>query len=46
MKYSQQAAKIMENTEGMIGFCKTFAECVVWHIQEMVMKIDKEIKND
>ncbi len=46
MKYAQQAAKIMENTDGMIGFCKNFAECVVWHIQEIIIKIEKEIKND
>jgi len=46
MKYSQQAAKIMENTEGMIGFCKSFSECFVWHIQEIIIKIEKEIKND
>ncbi len=46
MKYAQQAAKIMENTEGMVGFCKSFSECVVWHIKEIIIKIEKEIKND
>ncbi len=44
MKYSQQVAKIMENTEGMIGFCKSFSECFGWHIQEIILKIKKEIE--
>jgi hypothetical protein len=45
IKYAQQSEKIMENTEGMVGFCKSFSECFVWHIQEIIMKIKNEIKN-
>ncbi len=41
MKYAEQAEKIMDNTDEMIGFCKTFAECVVWHIKEIIMNIKK-----
>ena len=39
MKYAEQAEKIMDNTEDMEGFCKNFAECFVWHIKEIIMKI-------
>jgi hypothetical protein len=39
MKYAEHAEKIMSNTEGMIGFCKSFAECFVWHIQQIITKI-------
>ncbi len=46
MKYSEQAEKIMKNTDGMVGFCKSFSECFVWHIQQIIMKIDKEIKQN
>jgi hypothetical protein len=46
MKYAQKAEQIMTNTNGMIGFCKSFAECFVWHIQEIIIKIKIEIKID
>ncbi len=39
MKYAEHAEKIMSNTEGMVGFCKSFAECFVWHIQQIITKI-------
>ncbi len=42
IKYAQQSEKIMENTEGMVGFCKSFSECFVWHIQEIIKKNSKK----
>jgi hypothetical protein len=44
MKYAQQAEKIMENTDGMIGFCKSFSDCFIYHIQEIIMKINNNNK--
>lgn len=39
MKYTQQVEKIMDNTQGMIGFCKSFSDCFGWHIKQIIMKI-------
>ena len=40
MKYAKQAEKIMDNTDGMIGFCKSFSDCFGWHIKQIIMKIN------
>jgi hypothetical protein len=44
IKYSEMAEAIMNNTEGVASFGVIFAECFVYHIQEIIKKIKLTIE--